>query len=264
MAGIEILFIGLIIFVILEANSVVDSNRFIKDNEEYVDFLQEKDYDFFVKSKYGDDVDVHELFMKRVKMGLAVIIVFFFMFISNINYLNIIITIAAGYFVFKMPYMKVKSFYQNHLHEIDMLLPYYLKSLEILVQHYTVPVALGKSMADAPDMFKPGLETLINKINSGDSTVEPYMDFAKQYPVRDSMRMMRLLYRLSLGSGEHKQEQLLMFARNISSLQTKSRDTKYKNRLHKMENMTMVMLVVTGGAGMLLMLLSLVITFTSL
>ena len=36
------------------------------------------------------------------------------------------------------------------------------------------------------------------------------MDFARDYPVRDSMRMMRLLYRLSLGSNR-KQEQLLTF-----------------------------------------------------
>lgn len=260
----EILIIGLIIFVILEANSVVNSNKFIKDNEDYFNFLQEKDYEFFVISKYGEDVDAHVLFMKRLKTGFAVMIVFFFMFISNLNYINLALTLGVGFAIYKVPYFQLKRYYQNHLHEIDMLLPYYLKSLEILIQHYTVPVALGKSINDAPEMFKPGLEQLIAKINAGDSTVDPYMDFAKQYPVRDSMRMMRLLYRLSLGSGEHKHEQLIMFARNISSLQSKSRDTKYKNRLHKMENMTMIMLVVTGGAGMLLMLLSMLLIFTSL
>ena len=37
------------------------------------------------------------------------------------------------------------------------------------------------------------------------------MAFARRYPVRDSMRMMRLLYRLSLGSQERKQEQLIVF-----------------------------------------------------
>ena len=46
------------------------------------------------------------------------------------------------------------------------MLPYYLKSLEILIQHYTVPVALGKSIDDAPDIFKPGLRELIDKIKS--------------------------------------------------------------------------------------------------
>ena len=81
-----------------------------------------------------------------------------------------------------------------------------------MVQHYTVPVALGKSIEEAPNIFKEGFKTLIEKINAGDSTINPYMEFAKEYPVRDSMRMMRLLFRLSLGSNERKQEQLLTFS----------------------------------------------------
>ena len=82
------------------------------------------------------------------------------------------------------------------------------------------------------------------------------MDFAKEYPVRDSMRMMRLLYRLSLGSQENKQEQLMMFSRTVSNLQNKSREQKYAERLEAMEKKTMVMLFVTGGGVMVLMLLT--------
>ena len=256
----EILIIGLIIFVILEANNVVSGNKFVKDNERYFELLKEKDYEFYVKSKYGDEVDVQVLFMKRIKMAFAVMLVFFFMFITNLNYVNIGLTLIVGFLIYKMPYTKVKNYYKQHLHEIDMLLPYYLKSLEILVQHYTVPVALGKSIDSAPELFKSGLVELIGKINAGDMSVDPYMDFANKYPVRDSMRMMRLLYRLSLWSGEHKQEQLLIFARNVSSLQNKTREVKYKERLRKMENKTMLMLMITGGGAMVLMLVSLVIT----
>ena len=121
------------------------------------------------------------------------------------------------------------------------MLPYYLKSLEILIQHYTVPVAIGKSINDAPDIFKPGLRRMVDRINAGDATVDPYMEFANTYPVRDSMRMMRLLYRLGIGSQEKKQERLMMFSRTVSSLQNKARETKYKERLGHMESQTMVM-----------------------
>jgi hypothetical protein len=136
------------------------------------------------------------------------------------------------------------------------MLPYYLKGLEILIQHYTVPVALAKSIETAPDIFKPGLRKLIGRIEAGDSTVDPYMDFAKEYPVRDSMRMMRLLYRLSLGNQENKQEQLMMFSRTVSVLQNKSREQKYKDRLDRMESQTMTMLATTGGGILILLLLS--------
>ena len=97
---------------------------------------------------------------------------------------------------------------------------------------------------------------LVAKIDAGDSSVQPYMDFAHQYPVRDSMRMMRLLYRLGLGSQENKQEQLLMFSRTISTLQNKAREQKYKERLEKMENKTMMMLFGTGGGILGFLLLS--------
>ena len=142
------------------------------------------------------------------------------------------------------------------MHEIDIMLPYYLKSLEILIQHYTVPVALGKSIEDAPEIFRPGLRKLIDRINSGDSTIEPYMEFANTYPVRDSMRMMRLLYRLSLGRQERKQEQLITFSKTISSLQQKARETRYKQRLEKMESKTMSMLVCTGLGVMILLVIA--------
>ena len=138
----------------------------------------------------------------------------------------------------------------------DSFLPYYLKSLEVLVHHYTVPVALAKSIDEAPEVFKPGLRKLIGKIEEGDSSIDPYMEFAKEYPVRDSMRMMRLLYRLSLGEQEKKHQQLTSFSKSVSSLQAKAREQKYKARLGKMESRTMIMMVVTGGASLVLLLIS--------
>jgi len=135
-------------------------------------------------------------------------------------------------------------------------LPHYLKNLEILIQHYTVPVALGKSIEDAPPIFKDGLSELINEINAGNDTIEPYVNFAKKYPVRDSMRMMRLLYRLSLGRQESKQDQLLSFSKTISNLQQKAREIKYQERLDKMEGKTMQMLIVTGIGLMVLLIVS--------
>ena len=144
------------------------------------------------------------------------------------------------------------------------MLPYNLKGLEILVQHYTVPVALAKSIDDAPEIFKSGLKDMVAKIDAGDSSIQPYMDFANQYPVRDSMRMMRLLYRLGLGKQEDKQERLLMFSRTVSNLQSKARETKYKERLGKMESQTMVMLVATGGGIMVLILFAMLYMFTNL
>ncbi len=253
---IEIAVIAVIIFFILTYSGKISIGKLIADNEMYLRKLKESDYDFYVKAKYGDTVNPDLLFNKRIRNALIVMVLVFCLLISSMSYVYALICIVIGFVFFKLDYINLKNYYKRHLHEIDTMLPYYLKGLEILIQHYTVPVAIGKSLEDAPDIFKDGLKELINAINAGDDTIEPYMDFARKYPVRDSMRMMRLLYRLSLGRQERKQEQLLAFSRTISNLQQKARETKYKDRLDKMESKTMRMLITTGIGVMVLLILA--------
>lgn len=257
----EVFIVGVILVFVLVYNKTIDSKQFILDNKKYFEMLREDDYNFLVYAKYGDSVDVDKLFQKRINSAFLTAVLFLFIFLTQLSLLNVTLSIVIGYFVFKSSYMSLKKYYKAHLHEIDIMLPYYLKGLEILVQHYTVPVALGKSIGDAPEIFKPGLRDLIAKIDAGDASIDPYMEFANQYPVRDSMRMMRLLYRLGIGSQEKKQERLLMFSRTVSSLQNKARETKYKERLNFMENQTMVMLVVTGIGVMIIILVSMFMLF---
>ncbi|MBR2841029.1 MAG: hypothetical protein IKF01_04070 [Bacilli bacterium] len=255
--GFMFILIGIVLVFLLEYNNHFSSRKFIKDNSVYFNGLMESDYKFLLEVKYGkSDLDIEKLFNQRVRNGLITIVVLFFIFLQNINFTYIVAAVLAGFGVFKVQYLQLKSFYKANLNRINLMLPYYLKGLEILIQHYTVPVALARSINTAPEIFKPGLERLIAKIDAGDSSVQPYMDFAQEYPVRDSMRMMRLLYRLGLGSQENKQESLLMFSRTISTLQNKAREQKYQERLDKMERKTMVMLFATGGGILLFLLLS--------
>lgn len=252
----EIIVIAVIVIFVLNYTGRVSTNRFVKDNSVYMQKLKEDDYDFLVHAKYGVDVDPNVLYEKRLRNAFIVIVLLLFLFITSMSYVKVILSILAGYLMFKLEYWNLKKYYKNHLHIIDSMLPHYLKGLEILIQHYTVPVAIGKSIEDAPEIFKEGLNEMIDQINSGDSSIDPYMNFAKKYPVRDSMRMMRLLYRLSLGRQERKQEQLMMFSKTISSLQQKARETRYKNRLDKMESKTTSMLLATGLGLMVLLIIS--------
>lgn len=266
----EILVVGAIIMFILIYNNTIDKDKFFADNQKYLEALKEDDYQFLVYARYGEDVDIDQLFSKRVTYAFATFLIILALTITGSNsaeiinsqfFLNLVLATVVAAVIFKMPYMQLKGYYKQHLHEIDVMLPYYLKSLEILIQHYTVPVAIGKSIGDAPDIFKPGLRRMIDRINAGDASVDPYMEFANTYPVRDSMRMMRLLYRLGIGSQERKQERLMMFSKTVSSLQNKARETKYKERLAHMEGQTMTMLVVTGIGVMVVILISMMMMF---
>lgn len=259
---IEIVIAGLLIIYMFVATGRIDTKLFFKESLPYLNFLKESDYDFLVHSRYGDSLDANELFEKRVRTT-AIIAFGALVFVSlSFTVTNLIIAIILVVVIYKSSYIQLKNYYRKHLHEINILLPYYLKSLEILIQHYTVPVALGKSINSAPPIFKDGLKEMIATINAGNSTIDPYMDFAKKYPVRDSMRMMRLLYRLSLGSQERKQEQLIVFSKTISTLQAKARETKYNERLENMEKRTMAMLGVTGFGVLILLAFAIVQMFT--
>lgn len=253
-----ILVIALIIFILIY-NKAVDLKDTFGNGDFLIQYFKESDYDFLLIAKYGDLVyDPNEVFMKRVKKaGMYALIAFFIATITGkMTFITFILCLGIGYMTFKNQYWSLRNYRKAHLNTIDSLLPYYLKGLEILIHHYTVPVALAKSIDDAPEVFKPGLRRMIDKIEAGDASVDPYMDFAKEYPVRDSMRMMRLLYRLGLGEQEKKHEQLTSFSKSVSSLQAKAREEKYKARLSKMEKDTMTMLVCTGGCCLILLLIS--------
>ena len=253
----EFVIIAVIIIFVLNYNRIVDTNRFITDTEPYFRTLMEDDYVFLLGIRYpGRDLDINQLFGLRVRNGLLTIVFVIMIFLNQISFIYVLLAVIAGYLVFKSPYNSLKSYYKANLHHVNLMLPYYLKSLEILVQHYTVPVALSRSIDTAPEVFRPGLRRLVARIDGGDSSIQPYIDFANEYPVRDSMRMMRLLYRLGLGSQQDKHEQVMIFSRTVSALQNKAREQKYKERLEKMESQTMIMLFTTGGGIMGLMLLS--------
>ena len=244
----EFIFIALILLFVLEYNRKISTRKFIADTEPYFRFLMEDDYKFLLNIRYGEinDEDVNVLFGKRVRDGALTIVILIFLFaLTNFNFISFI-----------PPYTKLKGYYNKNLSTINQMLPFYLKGLEILIQHYTVPVAMSRSIDTAPEIFRPGLRRMVEKIELGDSSIDPYMDFAKEYPVRDSMRMMRLLYRLGIGSQENKHEQLIMFSRNVSSLQNKSREQRYAARLAKMEGKTRAMLFTTGGGVIMLLMIA--------
>ena len=250
------------VVLIFLANKLLDTKSFLNDVKPLYRKFMEKDYEFLLHVKYkADDLDINKLFELRIRDGiLTTILTLFVLYITGyFNYLFALGAIVLGFIAFKSRYTNLKSYYKNRLHNMDTMLPYYLKSLEILAQHYTVPVALSRSIDTAPEIFRPGLRKLVAKIDAGDSTIQPYIDFANEYPVRDSMRMMRLLYRLSLGSNKDKHEQIMMFSRTVSVLQNKAREQKYQARLEKIERKTMVMLFATGGGVILVLFLSMTV-----
>src|SRR5690554_6258955 len=156
----EIVIIGIIALFVLEYNKRISTNRFIKDNLTHFRVLKEKDYDFYVKARYGETADPEILFSSRVRLSLITLVVMFLLLLGNLTFINLILIVVVAYFVFKSQYNSLKSYYKKHLHQINLQLPFFLKMMEILAQHYTIPVALSRTVDTAPEIFRPGLREM--------------------------------------------------------------------------------------------------------
>ena len=93
----EILILGVLIYIILEYNGSISTNKFVMDNSDLFKKLKERILNFMPKAKYGDSVDVEKLFNVRLRNGLLVILMMVFLFITDLNYANILFCLIAGY-----------------------------------------------------------------------------------------------------------------------------------------------------------------------
>ena len=62
----EIIVIGAILLFIFFYNNTIDKDKFFADNQKYLEALKEDDYQFLVYARYGEDVDINQLYSKRV------------------------------------------------------------------------------------------------------------------------------------------------------------------------------------------------------
>ena len=181
--GLIYVLVTVVLVFIFIYNKVFDGNKFIKELSPIFRNIIEDDYEFLVRLRYEDeDIDLEEMFEKRIRNAVLTFLIVLFLSIlaGKLAFIVVFLAVVLALLVFKMPYAKLKRMYKAHLHSIDLLLPYYLKGLEILVQHYTVPIALSRSIDTAPEVFKRGLLKLVAKIDAGDSSIKPYTDFAEE------------------------------------------------------------------------------------
>ena len=110
---IEIIIIAIIVFGIMTITGQISINQLISDNQMLFMKLKEKDWDFLVRAKYGNNVNPDILFNKRIKNGLITMALGFAIMIKSLNSVKILIIVVAGYYVFKTGYNDMKKYYQK-------------------------------------------------------------------------------------------------------------------------------------------------------
>ena len=88
----EILIVGAIILFVLIYNNTINKDKFFADNQKYFEALKEDDYQFLVYSRYGEDVNIDQLYNKRITTALIVFLFVLVISISRNNSVDIIKT----------------------------------------------------------------------------------------------------------------------------------------------------------------------------
>ena len=112
----EALIVGAIIIGIFIYNGTIDKKKFMIDNEKYLQAFREEDYTFLVFAKYGEEVDVDQLYMKRCTYAIVAFLVILAItatggssgsLFSSQFFLNLVLSVVVGVVMFKIPYMQL-------------------------------------------------------------------------------------------------------------------------------------------------------------
>lgn len=90
--------------------------------------------------------------------------------------------------------------------------PQWLMDISLLLQTENVQVALYRTRANAPAVLRPAIEEMMEELQQNPESLEPYLNFLKDYDLPDVTAAMRMLYALSnggYGSGEKQLSQIL-------------------------------------------------------
>ena len=82
---IEIGFLAVIILFVMQYIGGFSINKFVDDNAVYFKRLQEDDFEFYAKAKYGDAVDIEKLFNARLRQALLLSLFLGFMLINLVG-----------------------------------------------------------------------------------------------------------------------------------------------------------------------------------
>ena len=85
--------IGVILVIITIVNNKIDRKKFIQEVTPYFGFLKEKDYEYLLKLKYGDEIDSVKMYNKRLKnAGIAFLVAFVVIFLANFGYIYLLLS----------------------------------------------------------------------------------------------------------------------------------------------------------------------------
>ncbi|MCR5546494.1 MAG: hypothetical protein K6F30_08480 [Lachnospiraceae bacterium] len=115
--------------------------------------------------------------------------------------------------------------------EMEKVFPKWLMTVSLLLQSENVQVAIYRSYDEAPEILKPALKKLMEELKEQPDSMEPYMNFLKDYTLPEVHSAMKMLYSISEGTGGNFEHQITEILERNQRLMDKAEKIKNEDEL---------------------------------
>lgn len=124
--------------------------------------------------------------------------------------------------------------------------PSWLMQVALLLQHENVQMAILKSYDDAPLTLKPKIKELLDELREKPESMEPYLNFMKEYPLPQIQSSMKMLYSVSEGTGADADQEINEMIKQDLIMFDKAQELKNQDALAGMYALFLIPQL-TGG-----------------
>ena len=166
------------------------------------------------------------------------------MLIAGIGAIFAIFCLIKHKMTYSMRFKAIKN-------EIEIQFPRWLMNVALYVQSNSVQVALYKSIPTAPLVLQPELIKLNNAIRDNPTSIDPYIDFMKDFNLPNITMSMKMFYAIASGAGSDIQQQINEIIKRNNSLLDQTEKIANDNMLARMY-MLFLAPQLTGGGKILI------------
>lgn len=163
-----------------------------------------------------------------------------FLIISIARHASVaIIVIMAALTVFVLFSWKVGYLlsYQDTVKEMRRAFPTWILDVALRMQTDSVQVALYGSYETAPTVLKPELDLFYEDLKEHPESIDPYLNFLKNFPIRGVDSFMRKIYSVYAGTSAQEQTAIMDLVQRNNYLMDEAEKAKNAEALRPLDEM---------------------------
>lgn len=113
--------------------------------------------------------------------------------------------------------------------------PQWLMEMGLLLQGNNVQVSIGRSMQTAPEVLKPELEKLSERLRAEPERLSSYTDFCKEFDIPEASGCMKMLHAISESGTGNAKIQIQELMKRVAEMQAKADEIRNRNSSFRMK-----------------------------